>query len=158
MVSATTWCNNNILACKIEPTNYIICDNHQLSISYIRSRRIFNGKGSGNHSISIGHELDLMDQSINPYIATVQSMIQSLKLQFWSWNLLEISKSFFFPSSIILTSKSTTYYILLAFISTPCGSSIEIEREWFASSIMFWHKPKFDANNASFSLTWTTCF
>jgi hypothetical protein len=35
------------------------------------SRRIFNGKGSGNDSISIGHELDLMDQSMNPYIATI---------------------------------------------------------------------------------------
>jgi len=62
--------------------NYKIRDKHQLWISYIKSKRIFNGKGSGNHSISIGNELDLIDQSINPYIATAQSMIQGLKLQF----------------------------------------------------------------------------
>jgi hypothetical protein len=37
----------------------------------MNSRRIFNGKGSGNDSISIGHELGLMDQAINPYIATI---------------------------------------------------------------------------------------
>jgi hypothetical protein len=49
----------------------------------MNNKKIFNGKGSGNHSISIGHELDLMDQSINPYIATAQFMIQGLKLQFW---------------------------------------------------------------------------
>jgi hypothetical protein len=80
VVSATTWCNNNIFACIIEPKNWTICDKHQLWISYRNNRRIFNGKGSGSHSISIGHELDLMDQFINPYFVTAQFTIQGLKL------------------------------------------------------------------------------
>ncbi len=99
VATATTWCNNNIFACIIEPTNCTICDKHQLWISY-KSRRIFNGKGNGSHSISIGRELDLMDQSINPYLLlpNLWSKVETPILSLWTFQ--KYLKGFFSFHSI----------------------------------------------------------
>jgi hypothetical protein len=44
--------------------------------------RVFNRKGCINYPTSMGHELDLMHQAINPYFDTWHFMCQELKVLF----------------------------------------------------------------------------